>query len=139
MAELILPVSLYEAVLEAAVAGYPEEVCGLLAGKDGQAVRHYPVENIFHSQTSFEMEPVQQVKVMIAMEEEGLELLAIYHSHPHGPARPSATDVAQAYYPDVIQLIISLEQRNQPHLAAFMIDQGRVWSVNWIITPDSGN
>ncbi|MFO7663986.1 MAG: M67 family metallopeptidase [Chloroflexota bacterium] len=139
MAELILPVSLYENVLEAAVEGYPEEICGLIAGKEGKALRHYPVENIYHSQVRYEMEPIQQVKVMIAMEEEGLELLAIYHSHPHGPARPSATDVAQAYYPDVIQLIISLEDRNQPHLAAFMIDQDRVRSVNWIITPDSGN
>lgn len=45
---------------------------------------------------------------MLAIENDGLELLAIYHSHPAGPARPSPSDVAQAYYPEQAQLIISL-------------------------------
>jgi [CysO sulfur-carrier protein]-S-L-cysteine hydrolase len=138
MAELSIPAAVYIAILEAATAGYPEEVCGLIAGKHGQAARHYPVENIRHSPVVFEMEPVQQVKAMVAMEEEGLDLLAIYHSHPGGPAWPSAIDVAKAYYPDVIQLVISLENQNHPRLAAFRISEGQVWPVNWAVTSEPG-
>jgi [CysO sulfur-carrier protein]-S-L-cysteine hydrolase len=138
MADLSIPTSIYRAILEAATAGYPEEVCGLIAGKHGQATRHYPVENVHHSPVAFEMEPVQQVKAMVAMEEEGLDLLAIYHSHPGGPAWPSATDVAKALYPDVIQIIISLENRNHPRLAAFRISDGNVWSMNWTVTSEPG-
>ncbi len=114
------------------VAGlWPEEACGLVGGRDGRAVRLYPVENTRHSPVAFEMDPLQQIKAMLAMEAEGLELIAIYHSHPDGPARPSATDVANAYYPDAVQLIISLADRARPSVRAFTIIDGVVTEVRW--------
>lgn len=114
------------------VAGlWPEEACGLVGGRDGRAVRLYPVENTRHSPVAFEMDPLQQIKAMLAMEAEGLELIAIYHSHPDGPARPSATDVANAYYPDAVQLIISLADRARPSVRAFTIVDGVVTEVRW--------
>ena len=111
---------------------FPEEACGLVGGLDGRAARLYPVENVRHSPVAFEMEPVQQIKALLAMEAEGLELIAIYHSHPHGPARPSTTDVANAYYPDAVQLIISLANRQQPSIRAFTIIDGVVTEVGWL-------
>jgi proteasome lid subunit RPN8/RPN11 len=33
--------------------------------------------------------------------------LGIYHSHPHGPAEPSPTDIAEFAYPGVFYLIWS--------------------------------
>ena len=114
------------------VAGlWPEEACGLVGGRDGRAVRLYPVENTRHSPVAFEMDPLQQIKAMLAMEAEGLDLIAIYHSHPDGPARPSATDVANAYYPDAVQLIISLADRARPSVRAFTIVDGTVAEVGW--------
>lgn len=112
---------------------WPEEACGLVAGRDGRAERLYPIENIHHSPVSFEMEPVQQVRAMLAMEAEGLELIAIYHSHPSGPARPSPTDVALAYYPDAVQLILSLDDPARPVLRAFTIVEGRVDEVELLV------
>ena len=111
---------------------FPEEACGLVGGLDGRAARLYPVENVRHSPVAFEMEPVQQIKALLAMEAEGLELIAIYHSHPDGPARPSITDVANAYYPDAVQLIISLANRQQPSIRAFTIIDGVVTEVGWL-------
>jgi len=109
---------------------WPEEACGLAGGRcegdHSRAVRLYPIENLHHSPVSFEMDPLQQIQAMLAMEAEGLELVAIYHSHPHGPARPSMTDVANAYYPDAVQLIISLSDRARPDLRAFTIIDGVV-------------
>ena len=110
---------------------WTEEACGLVGGRDGRAVRLYPVENIRHSPVAFEMDPLQQINAMLAMEAEGLELIAIYHSHPDGPARPSATDVANAYYPDAVQLIISLADRARPSVRAFTIIEGAVAEVQW--------
>jgi proteasome lid subunit RPN8/RPN11 len=130
MDRLILPAALAEAMIAQAAAGYPEEVCGLVAGEwrreggDGRAVRLYPVENRLHSPVAYEMEPRQQVAAIVALEAEGLALLAIYHSHPDGPARPSMADLAQAYYPDQAYLIISLADQGRPSLRAFMLSGG---------------
>lgn len=108
MDAICLPASLLEAMVNQARAALPEESCGLVAGQQGRAVRLYPIENLSHSPVAYEMDPRQQIQAMLAIENDGLELLAIYHSHPDGPARPSASDVAQAYYPEQAQLIISL-------------------------------
>ena len=131
MTPLILPHALLNEMLIHVSGLWPEEACGLIGGRDRQAVRLYPVENVRHSPVAFEMEPLQQIKAMLAMEAEGLELIAIYHSHPNGPARPSATDVANAYYPDAVQLIISLADRARPSVRAFTIVDGTVAEVGW--------
>jgi [CysO sulfur-carrier protein]-S-L-cysteine hydrolase len=130
---LAIPQWAYARVLAEAQAAFPLEVCGLMAGRDG-VVRHlYPVDNILQSPSAFQMEPRQQVEAMLQMEKQGWTLLAIYHSHPHGPAEPSAADVAQAYYPEAIQIIVSLRRRQRPLLGAFLIENGRVQPVEWRI------
>jgi proteasome lid subunit RPN8/RPN11 len=87
-------------------ADAPLEACGLLAGKDGQVQKVFPMRNAAHSAVSFRLDPQEQFDIFSAMEERGLELFGIYHSHPNGPATPSPTDVAEATYP-VVNLILS--------------------------------
>lgn len=130
METFYLPHSVREEVIAHVMSLFPEEACGLLGGQDGRAARLYPVENMLHSPVAFEMDPLQQIRAMLELEEAGLELLAIYHSHPHGPAWPSASDVAQAYYPDTAQIIISLADRARPSLRAFIIAEGRVSEIS---------
>ncbi|WP_157912958.1 Mov34/MPN/PAD-1 family protein [Candidatus Promineifilum breve] len=112
-----------------ATALLPEEACGLLAGRDGQATRFYPVENMRHSPVAYDMEPRALVQAILAIEAEELELLAIYHSHPSGPAWPSTTDIAQAYYPEQAYLILSLRDPARPELRAFMLNNGRAREI----------
>ena len=126
---LFVPVALVEELLAHATALLPEEACGLLAGRDGRATRFYPVENARHSPVAYDMKPRALVRAVLAIEAEGLELLAIYHSHPSGPARPSATDIAQAYYPEQAYLILSLHDPARPELRAFMLDDGRAREI----------
>jgi proteasome lid subunit RPN8/RPN11 len=90
-----------------AEAELPNEACGLLAGLGGRVYRVYPVENIRHSPTEYEMDPGQQIAAFLDLEAAGWEVSGIYHSHPAGPDRPSPTDIAQAYYPDSIYVIVS--------------------------------
>jgi proteasome lid subunit RPN8/RPN11 len=116
-------------------AEYPLEACGILAGKAGKILRVYAIENKLRSPTAYEMEPQQQLAAMLEIEDKGWEMTAVYHSHPQGPETPSPTDVAQAYYPDVVQLIVSLRQRSQPVVRGFMIGNGRVTEVKIVVQP----
>lgn len=129
MDELLLAPGLIEEMIAHAAAHYPEEACGLLGGSGCHATRLHPVENMLHSPVAYEMEPLQQVRAMLDIEAEGQELVAIYHSHPGGLARPSVTDVAQAYYPDSAQIIVSLADRKRPDVRAFTIRDGQVRTI----------
>lgn len=89
----------------------PEEACGLLGGRiDGAkaAVKVViPVENVLHSPVRFRMDPREQLRAFNRLDDLGLELVGIFHSHPTGPNAPSATDLAEFYYPGVAFLIWS--------------------------------
>jgi proteasome lid subunit RPN8/RPN11 len=104
---LILSEQHYAALLAHAEADLPNEACGLLAGTGGRVCQVYPAENSLHSPTAYEMNPAQQIAAFLDFEAAGWELSGIYHSHPAGPAEPSPTDIAQAYYPDTVYVIVS--------------------------------
>lgn len=116
-------------------AEYPLEACGILAGQGGQVTGLYPVENILQSRTAYEMNPQQQLAAMLDIEDRRWEMLAIYHSHPNGPETPSPTDIGQAYYPDTIQLIVSLRQRERPSIRAFTVVDKQVAEVEIVVQP----
>ncbi len=105
---------------------YPNEACGLLAGKDGRVEKVYGMTNADHSPVTYRLDPEEQYRAFTEIEEEGWELLAIYHSHSHSPAYPSATDLELAFYPDCFYLIISLADRDQPTIRAFRIVEGMI-------------
>jgi [CysO sulfur-carrier protein]-S-L-cysteine hydrolase len=121
--QLHLSRSLYEAMLLHVDTLYPQEGCGLLAGHwyDGIATVLYAIPNQTQSPTQYLMDPEWQLNAFLEIEQANMALLAIYHSHPHGPETPSITDLTQAYYPDSLQLIISLADRAQPSIRAFWL------------------
>lgn len=83
----------------------PEEACGLVAGEGNQAQIIFPITNILHDRFRFRMAPDEQLDAFIRAEAEGLEIIAIYHSHPHGIDHPSATDVAELTFPGIVYII----------------------------------
>jgi [CysO sulfur-carrier protein]-S-L-cysteine hydrolase len=85
----------------------PEEGCGFVGGCAGQAGVVLAVENELHSPVRFRMDPIDQLEKMIWLEDQNLEILAIFHSHPAGPEFPSPTDLAEFAYPGTITLICS--------------------------------
>lgn len=113
--------TIYQIMLAYVQSRLPLEACGLLAGENGVINHIYLVENILQSPVTFEMDAQQQIEAMIHAEEQGLALLAAFHSHPFGPQTPSQTDVAKAYYPDMAQIIIALGNAGQPSVRAFTI------------------
>jgi proteasome lid subunit RPN8/RPN11 len=106
----------------------PEEACGLVAGTAGVAASVYPVTNLLHSARRYRMAPAEQLAAMLEIEARGWQLLAIYHSHPQGPAQPSQTDLAEAAYPAALQLIWSRQAAGWD-CRAFSIQSGALVEV----------
>lgn len=120
------PRSLYEEIVAHARSVFPEECCGLVAGdRNGRPVRVIPMENSLHSPVRYQMEPREQFQVQKSLRSEGLEMWAIYHSHPVTEPVPSATDIRLAFYPDLIYLLTSLKDI-PPLLRSFRIRDGHV-------------
>ncbi|NMC13136.1 MAG: M67 family metallopeptidase [Chloroflexi bacterium] len=84
---------------------YPIEACGLLAGVNTKVFSVFPVTNSLNSQTRYRMDAQEQLSIFLTIEKRNWDLLGIYHSHPNGPPYPSRTDIDEAYYPGVAQLI----------------------------------
>jgi proteasome lid subunit RPN8/RPN11 len=132
---LNLKQSFYNQLIDHLQDEYPLEGCGILAGKAGEIIHLYPIANKLNSLTAYEMDPQQQLAAMLEIEDNDWEMTAVYHSHPQGPQTPSATDIAQAYYPDVIQIIVSLQERTRPIMRGFLIDNGRVAEIDIVVQP----
>lgn len=103
----------------------PYEVCGLLGLHPDGRIDHHPIENADRSVTTYTMEPKQLLRAMRAIEDAELEL-AIYHSHTHTQAYPSATDIRLAAYPEATYVIVTLQDRVNPDIRAFRILDGTV-------------
>ena len=102
----------------------PNECCGILAGKDDQTVRLYPMTNVEQSPYRYSMDPKELYRTYREIEDNGWEVFAIYHSHTHTEAYPSATDVRLATWPDAYYILVSLQDKENPAVRAFHIQDG---------------
>jgi len=87
----------------------PRECCGLLLGCGDEVVEIRRARNVASSPaTRFVLDPKDHIDARRDARARGLEILGFYHSHPHGGAVPSATDLAEAAYPGSVYVIIGL-------------------------------
>jgi proteasome lid subunit RPN8/RPN11 len=126
--DLTLAPGILEQVFQHAKATFPNEACGLLVGQD-IADRFIPVKNISPSAQEYEMDPAELIAALRGLRETGERLIAIFHSHPHGPATPSKKDIDRAYYPDAAHLIVSLAELERPRAEAFRIIDGEALPI----------
>lgn len=130
MPEATLPRPLVNKLLAHAQQSPESEVCGLVGCGAGGAYSVYPVANVAsEADHLFAMEPKGQIDAMRRMRENGEELFAIYHSHPHAPAEPSLRDLEEAAYPEALYLIISLNTKGVLEMRGFRLKGGQVASV----------
>ena len=116
--ELVLPLSLQRDIVDQSLAGKPEEICGIVRGRNRRAMALVPSRNVAEERTiNYLVEPSVLMQ-QFAFEDEGDSMVAIYHSHPESSAYPSATDAWTATYPESIYLICSLEAL-QPAIRGF--------------------
>ena len=116
----------FDEMVEHGLAAFPNEACGLLAGKEGRPVKFFAMTNQDASPVSYRLDPKEQLKVFDEMDDEGWDLLGIFHTHTHSEAYPSETDLKQAFYPEALYLVMSLSDRSAPVLRGFRVGDGGV-------------
>ncbi len=117
--------ALIDELLAHARADAPNECCGMIASRDGEAVAVHRATNAAASPLRYEIEGREQLKIMDAIEDAGLDLGAIYHSHTRSAPEPSQTDINLAFYPEALYVIVGLEA-GEPDVRAWRIVDGQV-------------
>ena len=105
---MVIPAAMRDEIVAHARAGLPNEACGIIAGVDGRAERFFPALPDEPSPYYYRIESRDQIRIMNEIDEAGLDLIGIYHSHTSSPAFPSRTDAEQAFWPDAVYVIVSL-------------------------------
>jgi proteasome lid subunit RPN8/RPN11 len=116
---------LHDEIVAHARSEAPNECCGMIASRDGDAVRVYRARNAAASPLKYELDPAEQFRIQAEIEDSGLELGAIYHSHTRSEPYPSQTDINLAFYPDSLYVIVGLASE-PPRVRAFAICDGEV-------------
>jgi proteasome lid subunit RPN8/RPN11 len=116
---------LLDEIIAHARADAPNECCGMIASRDGEAVAVHRARNAAASPLRYEMEGMEQYRIQSAIDDAGLELGAIYHSHTRSAPYPSQTDINLAFYPEALYVIVGVAG-GEPDVRAFAIAGGRV-------------
>jgi [CysO sulfur-carrier protein]-S-L-cysteine hydrolase len=126
--------SLIDEIVAHARDDLPNECCGMVGGTDGEASVVVPVVNSAASPLRFEMDPQGQYNALKSIEDDGKEMLAIYHSHTKSAAYPSQTDVNQAVnWPDAIYLIVSLQDADAPEVKGYWLKDLAIADVELVV------
>jgi proteasome lid subunit RPN8/RPN11 len=90
-------------------AGYPNEACGVMLGKDGAVTEVVAAgnERTDSARNRYLIDPLTYMKIERSADKRGLQVLGIYHSHPDVAARPSQFDLDHAW-PNLSSLIVSV-------------------------------
>jgi len=123
---LTIPGAVADQLLAHARSELPNEACGLLAGglASGTATAFHPARNAEASPLRYNVHPDDLVRIVFAIEDEGQDLVAIFHSHTRSPAVPSATDRRTAQYPDAYYVLATLADPD-----AGPADSLRAWHI----------
>lgn len=132
-ASAAIPRALLRELTEWCRAGRPNEACGLLAGRTtaeegGAATRFLGLTNAAASPFRYLIDPDEQLRVMLQVDDADEVVWGIVHSHVASAPEPSATDIGLAAYPDALYLICSLATE-PPVVRAWCIREGAVSEV----------
>jgi proteasome lid subunit RPN8/RPN11 len=128
---LIMPKALQAQLCDEAHAALPRECCGLLEGVRGgdctQVVALHPAANLAIPDDRFEINPMEQFRLMRELRGTGREVVGCYHSHPGGKAEPSAQDLVRASQDGLFWLIAALGAASYDVTTAVFVYENRIF------------
>jgi proteasome lid subunit RPN8/RPN11 len=119
---------LFDQMVDHARADAPDECCGMIASRDGEAVKIYSAANAAASPLRYEIDGAEQYRIQMAIDDEDLDLGAIYHSHTRSAPYPSQTDINLAFYPEALYVIVGVAGE-EAEVRAYRIRDGQVDEV----------
>ena len=125
---------LLDDVIAHACEDAPNECVGMIASRNGEAVSVHRARNAAASPLRYEIDGMEQYKIQNAIEDAGLELGAIYHSHTRSEPLPSQTDINLAFYPEALYVIVGLKA-DEPDVRAWRIVDGKVSEARLEVVP----
>lgn len=114
-----------KAIADAAEAAYPNECCGLLVGTGRRPVRVtriVPAANLA-GRNRFELDPRVRLAAERSLRGTAERVVGHYHSHPDGSALPSPTDLAEAWEPELIWLIVGVAEGQVIQMLTHRLDR----------------
>ncbi len=123
---------LYDEMVAHARDDAPNECCGMIAARDGEAVKIHRAHNAAASPLRYEIDGAEQYRIQMAIEDAGLDLGAIYHSHTRTEPYPSQTDINLAFHPESLYVIVGLSGA-EPDVRAYTIRDGRVQEAELVV------
>ncbi len=109
----------------------PNECCGFLVGARGRVRFALAMQNVDpRPESRYRIDDRQHIQIRrwLRRLSPPLEIVGVYHSHPNSDARPSATDLAEALYPEWLFAVVSLAGQRED-IAVFSIIKGRARRV----------
>jgi [CysO sulfur-carrier protein]-S-L-cysteine hydrolase len=134
---LRLPADIHREMVAHCLRGFPLEACGLLAGEpgSGDALTCYPTTNIAASAKLYTVDPKEHLRADRDAENQGQEIIGVFHSHTHTDAYPSPTDVAQAPDPNWHYVLVSLRDTH-PVVRSYSIVEGQIEEESVVVLVD---
>src|SRR5450631_2458932 len=116
---------LFDEMVAHALQDAPNECCGMIASRNGEAVKVHRATNAAASPLRYEIDGAEQYRIQMAIDDEDLELGAIYHSHTRSEPYPSQTDINLAFYPEALYVIVGVAGE-EAKVRAYRIRDGQV-------------
>jgi [CysO sulfur-carrier protein]-S-L-cysteine hydrolase len=123
---------LYDEMISHALEEAPNECCGMIASRDGEAAVLYRATNAAASPLRYEIDGAEQYRIQMEIDDADLDLGAIYHSHTRSEPYPSQTDINLAFYPEALYVIVGLAGE-EPEVRTFTIRDGRVAEAELVV------
>ncbi|MBF0428851.1 MAG: M67 family metallopeptidase [Magnetococcales bacterium] len=121
----VIPRIFVNKMLAHAQRTHPRECVGVLTGVGEEVRGWHSLTNVEGDSHRFLADPAEQIELFRKMRMQGQEVVAIYHSHPNGPATPSAYDLEQTNYPEALTLIVAMDTEGRLEINGFLLREGR--------------
>jgi proteasome lid subunit RPN8/RPN11 len=122
--------ALLDQIVAHARADAPNECCGFVAVRDGEAIEVRRAVNQAASPLKFEVDGLEVMRALDDFEDAGAGLGAIYHSHTRTAPYPSQTDINfAANWPGVEWIIVGLDRQGEATVRTYLIEDGNVREV----------
>jgi proteasome lid subunit RPN8/RPN11 len=119
--------SLLDEIVAQARAEAPNECCGIVGSRDGEAVRLFKARNARASPLAYDIDGHDLQRIYDEIDRDDLQVGIIYHSHTRSDPVPSQTDInlASPFLPDAVYLIVGVKDAERDDLRAWHIRDGQ--------------